>query len=161
TRDCLKAGKFAPAFEYVDHVRLTGMGCVHGAEAMQRTVGALLDLMNDSTVRTDDVLALRPDALLVRWTHAGTDRAGGGAVERRLCLLLIFGADGLVRRSEQFDAERDAEALARFDELTGGPEAAAPWWTAETPRRRVRANAATASIARLDAAVAARDADAV
>ncbi len=153
-------GFCAPDFEYVDH-RTVGMGSVHGAEALQRAVRALLDLMKDSIARTDDVLALRPDALLVRWTHAGTDRAGGGAFERRLCVLWIFGADGLVTRSEQFDGDCDAEALARFDQLTGGPPAAAPLRTAETTWRRLRANAATVTVARIDAAVAAGDRDAL
>ena len=39
-------------------------------------------------------------------------------------MLWVFGADGLVTRIEQFDADRDAEALARFDELTAEPPAA-------------------------------------
>src|SRR5262249_43347789 len=101
--------------------------------------------------RTDDVLALRPEALLVRWTHAGTDR-GGGAVEWCLCELFIFGADGLATRWEQFDAERDAEALARFEELT-----AAPSPVARRRGRAVRPNAATANAAAIDAVVAARE----
>src|SRR5262249_2239768 len=161
TLERLKAVKFAPAFEYIDH-GIGAVGAVRGPEALQNPFGPFLDLMQAPPSRTDDVLALRPDALLVRWTHFGTDRAGGGAFERRLCHLWIFGADGLVTRAEQFDGDRDADALARFDELTGGPPAAAaPLRTAETPRRRVRQNAATATVARIDAAVAARDADAI
>src|SRR5262249_53203172 len=57
-------------------------------------------------------------------------------------------------RLEEFDVGHEAEALARFDELT-----------AEAPvrpvQRRVRPNAATATAARSDSAVAARDADAL
>ena len=108
-------------------------------------------------MRVDDVLGLRSDALLVRWTNLGTERAGGGAYERQFLRLCVFGADGLLTRIELFDADRDAEALARFDELT--PLAA----RTRAPRsaRRVRPNAATAHAARLDAAIAARDADAL
>src|SRR5262249_52746770 len=50
--------------------------------------------------------------------------------------------------------DHEAEALARFDELLTGPVAVRP------VRRSVRPNAATAHVARLDAAVAARDAEA-
>src|SRR5262249_41431393 len=160
TIDRLHAVKFAPAFEYVDHRGTVGMGSVHGAEAMQTIVGALLDLMNDSTVRTDDVLALRPDALLVRWTYAGTDRAVGGAVERCLCELVIFGADGLPTRWEQFDAEREPVALARFEGLTAGA-APVPSQAVARPDRRLQANAATANDARIHAAIVARDVDAI
>src|SRR5207249_6407381 len=92
-------------------------------------------------------------------------RGGGGAFERTLCVLLVFGGDGRITRWEQFDAEREDEALARFDELTAEPAtariAAAPSRAPEKRERRVRANAATAHAARLDAAMAARDADAL
>src|SRR5262249_60379422 len=63
--------------------------------------------------------------------------------------------DGLETRGEFFDADRAAEALARFDELTAGRAALRP------VERRVRANAATAFTARLDVAIVARDADAL
>src|SRR5439155_17179350 len=99
-------------------------------------------------------VALRSDALLVRWTTSGTLRVSGGAFERNPLMLWVFGADGLLTRWEQFEPEREAEALARFDALAAGP----------SPRpitRRVRANAATACIARLDAVMARRDADAL
>src|SRR6185295_4173832 len=75
---------------------------------------------------------------------------------------------GLITRIEFFDTERDAEALARFDELTAdapprrGASAGSPddrARPARAVRRRVRPNAATAHAARLDAIVVARDAD--
>src|SRR5206468_5462611 len=53
---------------------------------------------------------------------------------------------------EGFEADREAEALARFDALTAEP-------TPVRPARRVRPNAATANAARLDAVIAARDDD--
>src|SRR5262249_40323117 len=65
------------------------------------------------------------------------------------------GADGLITRWEQFEVDCEAEGLARFDELTAEPPAVCP------TLRRVRPNAATAYLARLDAAVAACDADAL
>src|SRR5262249_45670245 len=56
---------------------------------------------------------------------------------------------------EFFDADREDEALARFDALT------APLRAADgLRRRRVRPNAATANAARMDACFAARDAEA-
>ena len=38
-------------------------------------------------------------------------------------MLWVFGSDGRVARAEQFDVEREAEALARFDEVSAGPAA--------------------------------------
>ena len=140
---------FAPDIKFVDP-RAVGPGIVHGAEALVRTFRAIRELAEEFTVRIDDVLAVRPGALLVRRTDTGLDRSSGGAFERNLCQLWIFGADGLLTRWEQSDAERVEEALARFDALT-----------AEAPRavalRRVRPNAATENVARLNAASAAPD----
>jgi ketosteroid isomerase-like protein len=65
-------------------------------------------------------------------------------------MLRAFEPDGRLRHVEWFATDRAEQALARFDELT------APL----APARRVRANAATAHAARMDAAVAARDLDA-
>ena len=99
---------------------------LRGVEAVVGAVRALLELTADWTVRIDDILALRPDARVIRWTNLGTDRHGG-AFERRLCQLFVFGGDGLVTRWEQFDAEQDTEALARFDEIgTGAPATSTP-----------------------------------
>ena len=99
-------------------------GSARGAEQFRRGIRALLDAADDIATRVDDVLGLREDALLVRWTNFGTERAGGGAFERRFLMLWVFGADGLLEHMEEFDLDRDAEALARFDELaTGSPPA--------------------------------------
>src|SRR5262249_55453989 len=74
----------------------------------------------------------------------------------------VFGSDGSVTRGEQFDAEREDEALARFDELVVRPSEEGTAELAPRPvRRRVPANAAIASVARLDTAIAARDAAAL
>jgi hypothetical protein len=72
----------------------------------------------DVAHRVHDVLALRSDAPLLRVTTLGTERTGGGAWERPVLVLLLCGRDGLVTHFELFDPDREAEALARFDELT-------------------------------------------
>jgi hypothetical protein len=144
----------APAVEFVDH-RTLGFGSARGADALLKGRRILLETCNDVANRVDDVLALRADALLGRLTTSGTDRAGGGVYEKHLLVLWVFGSEGLVVRVEQFDAGREAEAIARFDELLPKPPAVRP------TRRRVRANAGTASAARFDAAIAARDTDAL
>src|SRR5262249_18276092 len=71
--------------------------------------------------------------------------------------LRVFGPDGRVSRVEFFDADREDEALARFDALT------APRATADgvVRKRRVRPNLATANAARFDAVIAARDTEAL
>src|SRR5262249_48170305 len=149
----LDAEALAPGIEVVDH-RTLGTWSARGAEEGLRHTRALLDLA-DVALRDDDILALQPDAFLVSRIFCGTDRASGGTYEVGLLAVYAFGADGLLTRIEAFDPDRAAEALARFDELT----------TERVPpppvRRRVRPNAATANAARIDAAVAARDADAL
>src|SRR5262249_26848663 len=131
-----------------------GLGTVRGVERNLRGLRALLEISDDFAVRVEDILALQSDALLVRWMNSGTIRASGGAFERPFIVLAIIGPDGLLTRSEWLDADRDAEALARFDELTAERE------TSRIARRRVRPNAATANAARFETAIAARDADA-
>jgi tetratricopeptide (TPR) repeat protein len=153
------ATAYAPALEAVDH-RILGTYSARGAEAMLQHYRSVLELADDVAVRDDEVLALRPDALLTRRTHAGTARAGGGAYERLFLILSVFGTDGLVTRVEFFDVDHEAEALARFDALAAEP-AATPVANAKRHGRRVRANTATATAARFDAAMAARDADAL
>src|SRR5437899_576870 len=70
------AAAFAPEVECVDH-RTLGTFSARGAEALLRQFGAWLDLADRLAFRTDEILGLRPDALLVRKTGTGTDRAGG------------------------------------------------------------------------------------
>ena len=97
-------------------------------------VRAFLDLVRDTQWRADDILGCTDDLLLVRATNLGTDRTGGGAFERTILSLTTFHADGAIDRWESFDADREAEALARFDVLATVPA-----------RRRVRPNAASDS----------------
>jgi tetratricopeptide (TPR) repeat protein len=150
---------FAPDAEAWDH-RTVGFGPLHGGDAVVRAIRTLMELSDDFKTRIDDIVDLRPEALFVRWTTTGTLRAGGGTFERLVRMLWVFGADGRVSRWEQFDAEQDAEALARFHQLKTATIETATLPPAR-PARRVRANAATANLARFDAAFAARDADAL
>src|SRR4030095_2755932 len=73
----------------------------------------------------------------------------------------VFGADGLLTRLDSFGVERDAEALARFDELVPSPSTALGTSSAErlvpvSPAARIE-NAATRLGDRFAAAWAARD----
>jgi class 3 adenylate cyclase len=150
-----------PAIEFVDH-QPVGLGSARGADRFLRGLRAFVDLTDDATIRVDDVLGLRPDALLIRQTNFGTARASGGPYERQHLSLWGFGVNGLISRLEWFVPDREDEALARFDELTGEPSAtAAPFRVTETRARRIRSNAATANQARTDAVIAARDAEAI
>jgi ketosteroid isomerase-like protein len=111
---------FTPTLRFDDHRRV-GVGSLHGVDAFMGGIRALLDVADTIANRLDDVLGLSADAFLARWTNFGTDRAGGGAFERPFLLLWVFGPDGLAIRGEQFDAECEAQALARLDELTATP----------------------------------------
>jgi class 3 adenylate cyclase/ketosteroid isomerase-like protein len=138
---------YAPTIEVVDR-RTLGTMTARGAEAHRQGLRSWSLLSDNTANRFEEILELRSGAFVGRLTFLGTERAGGGVFERPFILLYVFGSDGLLSRLEYFDAGRDAEVLARFDELTAGPPKS---------ERRVRPNAATANVARVDAAIAARD----
>jgi hypothetical protein len=140
----LCASTLAPSIEVVDH-RILGTWSARGAEEALGHWRSQLELTADGALRDDDVLALRPDALLVRRSYFGADRASGGAYENEVLALFAFGGDGLLTRVEVFEPDRHAEALARFDELTAAP-----------PPARIQ-NAATLAMQRSLEAWQARD----
>jgi class 3 adenylate cyclase len=144
----------APDVEFAD-LRTVGFGTLRGAEAVLQKIAAMMDLSRDDSAHIDDLLVLESDALVVRWTNRGTQVESGGAFERKLCQLFAFDSAGLLSRWQQFEAEHDGAALARFDALatSAGPK--------HRSRRRVRPNLAGETLARMDAACAARDVDAV
>lgn len=170
------ASAIAPSIEIVDH-RVLGTWSARGADDALRHVDSWLAVGAGHYARENDVLALQPDALLLRRTFAGTDRTGGGAFDGELSVLWRFGDDGRLIRWEMFDPDRAAEVLARFDELLGKREAVSPGSPRghrvsgdsqaepphpilgrdEEPRRRVRANAASALVSRFEAAFARGD----
>src|SRR5262249_8292292 len=111
------AAAFAPAVEVVDN-RTLGTWSARGVEVLLQHFRSLREVAADVAMRVDDILSLRPDGFLVRRTNFGTDRAGGGAYERPFLVLYLVAAAGLMPGLEFFNADRVAEALARFDELT-------------------------------------------
>ena len=152
------ATTMTPSMEMVDHRNL-GTWSTRGAEFIDHT-RLQTELALGFTGRTDGVLALAPDALLVRCAYFGIARDGGGAFENVLLQLFAFGADGLIARGELWEPDLDAEALARFEALTADARHAA----AEHSRasglvsaRRMQPNAATTWRTRFEAALAARD----
>src|SRR5262249_30264951 len=136
--------------------RILGTWFARGAEAFGQQLRSVLEVADNVVFRDDDVTCLGPDALLTRRTHSGTGRASGARYEKVFIWLRVFGPDGRVSRIEFFDADREDDALARFDALTT-PRGAADG----VLRRRVRPNAATANAARFNAVIAARDSDAL
>ena len=122
----------APDIEAVDH-RILGHWFAHGAEALLRQNRSWFDVAGEIAVRDEDILALEPGGLLARRTFSGVDRAGGGSFERQFMLLCTFGTDGLVTRTEYFDAGRHSEALARFEELLPAVAGAEPGRVVEGP----------------------------
>jgi hypothetical protein len=77
----------------------------------------LIEMSENGATRVDDILCLRPDALLVRWMSFGKDRATGGDFERPFLFLWVFGSDGLLGRIEAFEVDDEDAALAHFDAL--------------------------------------------
>src|SRR5262249_36284891 len=129
------ATTLAPGIEFIDH-RPLGFPPRHGAEQQIEGYRSYLGVATDIALGVGGRLTLEPDRLLVRWTERGTARASGGTYERQFLMLWIFGSDALVIHNELFAADREAEALARLDALTGK--------RATDTARRVRPNAATA-----------------
>src|SRR5262249_10322564 len=103
------ATAIAADVEFRDH-RMIGFPSTSGAQELLRSLRTLLETTDAVATRADDVLALRSDAILTRWTTSGTASASGGTFEYQFLRLSIFGIDGLITRVEQFDADRDAEA---------------------------------------------------
>src|SRR5262249_49787800 len=137
-----------PGIEFVDH-RPLGFESTRGAEQLRARLRTLRTVATDVQIEIDDILGLRSNGILVRWTQRGTVQASGGKFETTLLICWILAPDGLAIRNELFPPDREAEALSRFDELTATPAAAQP-----APQRRhaVPRNAATATTARIDAA---------
>ena len=123
--------------------------------SLRQALGSMMKSTDDPRTHVDDVLALQPGGLVIRMAHSGTARDGESAHEGQRLQLWIFGTDGLLAQCEWFDADRGAEALARFGDFTAVVAQPAP------AGRAVIANDATAFGARVDAAVAARDRDAM
>src|SRR5262249_45728007 len=80
----------APGVEFVDH-RVLGFGSARGAERLLRGLRTMLEVADDVTNRVDDVLALGPEACVLRMTNFGTERAGGGDWETPFLGLWVFG----------------------------------------------------------------------
>ena len=118
------ASTFAPHVEFVDH-RPVGLPALRGRDAYVRAFRSLLDAVSEFANRGDDVIALRPDGVLLRVTNYGTERSNGGVYERPMIVLATFDDRGLVTHWEFFSADHDGEALARFDELTADEHGAA------------------------------------
>ncbi|TFH25446.1 MAG: DUF4440 domain-containing protein [Myxococcales bacterium] len=113
----------APDVASVDH-RVLGTWSARSWKELRAHFDSLFALASGVEFRVDDVLALSPEALLVRTMNSGITLASGGAYERPFLLLAVCGSDGLVKNSEYFDLGCEAEALARFDELVGGGDEA-------------------------------------
>ncbi|HVN86363.1 MAG TPA: adenylate/guanylate cyclase domain-containing protein, partial [Candidatus Binatia bacterium] len=140
----------------VDH-RVLGWGSSTEPQMLFRGMAAAREVGDQLMSRPQDVLALTHDALLLRWLSSGVGRESGGAFEWAFLRLFIFDPDGRVARYELFDADCEAEALARFDEIVGPGPLSAGAELKPLIRRRGRANAATRGIERFQSVIAARD----
>jgi hypothetical protein len=94
--------------------RTVGYGTLRGREAALASFRTLIALSGRVETRIHGVLRVEPHGLALRWGEGG-ELPGGGLFERELCVSISFGDDGRITRWEQFDAEQEAEALARFE----------------------------------------------
>ena len=148
------ASGLALSFVCVDH-RTLSTWSAQGREEWLRHWREQAELAPDFGARDDDVLALDPGTSAFRQTFAGISRASGGAFENVVIVVNAHDADGLITRTEVFEPDQEAAALACFDALSigGTPK--------QSVRRRVPPNAATRMFAALETAFARRDLAAV
>lgn len=132
--------------------RVFGTWSVSSGAQMAEHYRQQLALAQDFSGRPDGVLALGCGALLLRVTYHGTGTASGDRFENQVLLLAKSGAEGPVDYAELIEAERESEALARFDDLVTA--------SAREPSAQPFGNAATRAVERGAAALAARDWDA-
>jgi len=141
------ATAIAPSVEFADYRRI-GFPPARGAGELLRSLHTLVETADEGATRVDDILALHPEAFLVRWTTSGTHPVSHGPFEGQFLRLCIFGADGRLTRAEQFDVDASDQALARFGELAN----------ASTTKARIE-NAATRLLDQVHDAWAVRDLD--
>ena len=152
---------------WVDH-RTVGSGRLSGAaEVMVAVRTLILELSEEYQCQIPELLRLSTQGYLFLQHNTGKDRSSGGAYERRIWELMLFNDNGKLSRWERFDEDKAAEALARFEELTGehipdppSASAAAEQAAANsdvTSSRIVASNAATAMVAQVESRVEARD----
>ena len=140
------APALAPDVEVVDN-RVIGTWNASGAADMLQQFRSLGEVAQDVILRDEEVLALRPEALLVRQTHSGTEIVGGGGYLREYLLLSVFGHDGRLGHNELFEVASVSAALARMDELVGGGEAGSSLRACASPFENAASHAWRASIA--------------
>jgi ketosteroid isomerase-like protein len=146
------AATIEPAAQLIDHRVLSTWASRDAAELLEHMRLQVEELAPDFRPRVEDVIAIEPDAHLLRTTYEGNAIGSGGYFENRICLLYTFGVDGRIAHIECFEAEAEVDALARFEELRPSAQEKTP-----PHRRHVNPNTATAAAARFDAALAARD----
>ena len=104
----------------MDHRELIGLPPARGADELRRRGRKWFEAVESTDQPVEEILDLRPEGLLVRRHEHGRDQAGG-SFEGQFLALGLFDADGMQSRVEMFDADRKAEALARFAELRPDP----------------------------------------
>ncbi|MGJ8668753.1 MAG: nuclear transport factor 2 family protein [Oceanococcus sp.] len=108
--------------QLVDH-RTAGMGSVVGRDAVTQAISVMaVELTEDFAGQFDEIVTLRPDALLAHYRTDGKGQLSGGEFEQLAWYLMIADEQGNIARWEIFDAEQAEAARARFEELTGDPK---------------------------------------
>src|SRR5262249_33735830 len=103
-----------PDVEMVHHGGLVSQGAWRGRGAWLRVIRVFFETADAIVIRVEDILALTPEACLVRYENSGIDRTTGGAFEQTYLMLAVFGPDGLIARHGAFAPGHEDEALARF-----------------------------------------------
>jgi ketosteroid isomerase-like protein len=109
---------YAPDIRVVDHRVFATWSSESRVELLEQ-FRHQLELAPDFAARIDGVLGIAPGGLAVSISYFGTSLDSGGVFENRLCDVYRFDDDGRMSEAETFEAEQEAEALARFEALLG------------------------------------------
>jgi class 3 adenylate cyclase/tetratricopeptide (TPR) repeat protein len=110
--------RWSDDFVAVDH-RWFAVGSLEGRDAAT-AFRAWHDVVADLRWRIVDVLAFSEDAAVLEF-HAEGNEDQGGPIQVSFLLVNQVGADGLLHRSEIYDADQIDDALSRFEQLKRRP----------------------------------------
>lgn len=88
-----------------------------GVESVIRHFDSFRGLASDFVLLGVEILALQPDAMLVRRLHSGSC-SGGGEYERTFLVPFVTASDGRIAHIDWFDVDQVEPAFVCLDELS-------------------------------------------
>jgi DNA-binding SARP family transcriptional activator len=112
--------RWSEDFVAIDHRWVERGSVIEGPDVARYAFDSWRDVGADLLWRVVDVLAFNEDVAVLSFVGEGR-HDGDAPIEMPFLLVIQVGVDGLLSRSEIYDADRIDEAFSRFDELTRAP----------------------------------------